>query len=74
MISIKMANLFQKLSFTIRVIAVSRREFDSHGFLQVVRHADFSERWSEVNLIGLSLWTIRVISHLVPPSDVLHHS
>lgn len=59
---------------TITVVAVSRREFDSHNLLQVVGHAHSSEWWSEVNLIGLSLWTIRVIGHLVSSSDVLHHS
>lgn len=59
---------------TSTVIAVSRWEFDSHNLLQVVCHAHSSEWWSEINLIGLSLWTIRVISHLVSSSDVLHHS
>ncbi len=59
---------------TITVVTVSRREFDSHNLLQVVCHAHSSEWWSEVNLIGLSLWTIRVVSHLVASSDVLHHS
>lgn len=59
---------------TITVVAVSRREFDSHNLLQVMCHAHSSKWWSEVNLIGLSLWTIRVISHLVSPGDVLHHS
>lgn len=59
---------------TITVVAVSRREFDSHNLLQVVCHAHSSEWWSEVNLTGLSLRTIRVISHLVSSSDVLHHS
>ena len=58
---------------TSTVVAVSRREFDSHYFLQVMRHAHSFERWSEVNLIGLSFRTIGVISHLVTPSDVLHH-
>lgn len=62
------------LSFTITVVAVSRREFDSHDLLQVVCHAHSSEWGSKVNLVGLSLWTIRVISHLVTSSDVLHHS
>lgn len=59
---------------TITVVAVSWREFDSHNLLQVVCHAHSSEWWREVNLIGLSFWTIRVISHLVFSSDVLHHS
>lgn len=59
---------------TITVIAVSRREFDSHNLLQVVSQAHSLERWSEVNLIGPSLRTIGVISDLIPSSDVLHHS
>lgn len=64
----------KKRFLTITVVAVSRREFDSHNLLQVVCHAHSSEWWSEVNLTGLSLRTIGVISHLVSSSDVLHHS
>lgn len=59
---------------TITVVAVSRREFDSHNLLQVVSHAHSLEWWSEVNLIGLSFRTIGVISDLIPSSYVFHHS
>lgn len=59
---------------TITVVAVSRREFDSHKLLQVLCHAHSSEWWCEVDLLGLTLRTIRVISHFISSGDVLHHS
>lgn len=59
---------------TIAVVAVRWRELDSHYLLQVVSHAHSPEWRGEVNLKGLSLWTIRVVRHLVSSSDVLHHS
>lgn len=59
---------------TIAVVAVSRRELHSRDLLQVVCHAQSSERRREVDLMGRSLRTVRVISHLVSSSDVLHHS
>lgn len=67
-------NHLREQRLTITVVAVRRRELDSHDLLQVVRHAHSSEWRGEVDLKGLSLWTIRVIRHLVSSGDVLHHS
>lgn len=58
---------------TVAVVTVSWRKCDSHNLLKVTSHAQSPERWREVNFIGLSLWTIRVIRYLISSSDVLYH-
>lgn len=58
---------------TITVVTVSWGKFDSHNLLKVMSHAQSPKRWSEVNFIGLSLWTIRVIRYFISSSDVFYH-
>lgn len=64
---------YLKHILTITVITVSWGKFDSHNLLKVMSHAQSPERWGEVNFVGLSFWTIRVISYLISSSNVLHH-
>lgn len=65
---------FCLLTLTITVVGVRSWKLHSQFLLQVFNHADPSEGRSEVNFMGLSLWTIRMIHHLITSGNVLHHS